>query len=80
MASTTASAGSERMVHRGNTISKEQISDSLGRLSGWLKWNDHRYGKCVRARPGTDSDTLYGQPTANEWIMVIWPCVQCALG
>ncbi len=42
MVSTMASAGSERMVHGGNTISKEQISDSIGRLSGWLERNDYR--------------------------------------
>jgi hypothetical protein len=38
----TASVGSERMVQSGNTISKEQISDSIGRLSAWLERNDYR--------------------------------------
>jgi hypothetical protein len=42
MASMTASVGSERMVQSGNTISKEQISDSIGRLSAWLERNDYR--------------------------------------
>ncbi len=42
MASMTASAGSEPRVRSTSGISKEQISDSIGRLSGWLERNDYR--------------------------------------
>ena len=42
MASTTASAGSELRVPSRGGISKEQIWESIGRLSGWLEKNDYR--------------------------------------
>ncbi len=42
MASTMVSAGSEFRVQDGNGISKDQISDSIARLSNWLERNDYR--------------------------------------
>ncbi|MGA8406717.1 MAG: hypothetical protein WB680_06025 [Candidatus Acidiferrales bacterium] len=42
MASTTASAGKETKAPRSGPISKDQIAESLGRLSDWLEKNDYR--------------------------------------
>lgn len=42
MASTTASVGNERRAQTASRISKDQIAESLGRLSGWLERNDYR--------------------------------------
>jgi polysaccharide biosynthesis protein VpsJ len=42
MASTTVSAGKTARTAAGGGISKDQISESLGRLSGWLEKNDYR--------------------------------------
>ncbi|MFZ0882725.1 MAG: hypothetical protein WAN14_04965 [Candidatus Acidiferrales bacterium] len=42
MASTTASVGNERKAQSASPISKDQIAESLGRLSGWLEKNDYR--------------------------------------
>ena len=43
MASTTASAGNEiEDTNRQWSLSKDQIAESLGRLSGWLEKNDYR--------------------------------------
>ena len=42
MASTTASVGNESKIQTGSGVSKDQIAESLGRLSGWLEKNDYR--------------------------------------
>ena len=42
MASTTVSAGKSTKAARTETVSKDQISESIGRLSGWLEKNDYR--------------------------------------
>src|SRR5580658_6351156 len=42
MASTTASVGNEVSIPTTGPISKEQIFQSIGRLSGWLERNDYR--------------------------------------
>jgi hypothetical protein len=42
MASTTASAGSQTKTQGGSRVSKDQIAESLGRLSDWLEKNDYR--------------------------------------
>ena len=42
MASTTVSAGKHSSASGTGRLSKEQISESLGRLSGWLEKNDYR--------------------------------------
>ena len=42
MGSTTAFAGNEARLQAGGSVSKDQISDSIGRLSGWLEKNDYR--------------------------------------
>jgi len=42
MASTTVSVGKKTGVEGARLISKDQISDSMGRLSGWLEKNDYR--------------------------------------
>src|SRR5271170_3002529 len=42
MASTTASAGNDLRVQSGDRISKDQIADSISRLSDWLGKNDYR--------------------------------------
>jgi hypothetical protein len=41
MANTTVSAGSEQQVQTKRTISKREILQSIGRLSGWLEKNDY---------------------------------------
>jgi hypothetical protein len=41
MASTTASAGSDIKV-KSSSASKLQISESIGRLSGWLEKNNYQ--------------------------------------
>ncbi len=42
MANMTASAGKELEVRSSNSASKDQIADSIGRLSVWLEKNDYR--------------------------------------
>src|SRR5580704_3867940 len=42
MASTRASAGSQTKTQGGSRVSKDQIAESLGRLSDWLEKNDYR--------------------------------------
>jgi hypothetical protein len=42
MASTTVSAGNNSSVSSTGRLSKDQISESLGRLSDWLEKNDYR--------------------------------------
>jgi hypothetical protein len=42
MVSTTVSAGKDLPVRSGGEISKEQISESIGRLSNWLEKNDYQ--------------------------------------
>jgi hypothetical protein len=42
MASMTASAGRELNVQSNDGASKDQIADSIGRLSDWLEKNDYR--------------------------------------
>jgi hypothetical protein len=42
MASTTASAGRNSTVAGSGRLSKDQISESIGRLSNWLENNDYR--------------------------------------
>lgn len=42
MASTTVSVGKEVLVRTESRISKDQIFESIGRLSGWLQQNDYR--------------------------------------
>ena len=42
MASTTASVGNESKAQTRSGVSKDQIAESLGRLSGWLEKNDYR--------------------------------------
>ncbi len=42
MASTTASVGKDVSVSTDSPISKDQIFESIGRLSGWLERNDYR--------------------------------------
>ena len=42
MASTTVSAGKRFGVAGGDSVSKDQISESIGRLSDWLEKNDYR--------------------------------------
>lgn len=42
MGNTTAFAGSEIRTKVGHAVSKDQISDSIGRLSNWLEENDYR--------------------------------------
>jgi len=42
MASTMVSAGKSTEVASTERVSKDQISDSICRLSGWLERNDYR--------------------------------------
>ncbi len=42
MGSTMVSAGKKLKVEAINSASKDQISDSIGRLSDWLEKNDYR--------------------------------------
>ena len=42
MASTTVSAGKSSGVSGTGQLSKDQISESIGRLSAWLEKNDYR--------------------------------------
>ncbi len=42
MASMTVSAGKKPGVGEGDSISKDKIMESIGRLSGWLENNDYR--------------------------------------
>ena len=42
MASTMVSAGKSTKATSTERVSKDQISDSIGRLSGWLEKNDYR--------------------------------------
>ncbi len=42
MASMTASAGRKLNVQSNDGASRDQIADSIGRLSGWLEKNDYR--------------------------------------
>src|SRR5271169_1464823 len=42
MGSTTVSAGRKTKAEAANRASRDQISDSIGRLSDWLEKNDYR--------------------------------------
>src|SRR5215510_6151010 len=42
MATMTVSAGSNLEIRSQNILSKDRLSESIGKLSGWLEKNDYR--------------------------------------
>jgi len=42
MANTMASVGKAPEIKKSDSAAKNQIADSIGRLSGWLERNDYR--------------------------------------